>query len=71
MKSWRCTVINSVEFPRCPRELLRVLMRSLHDVRDMDAYRADHVCLSIRMIQLKNHWTDLDEIWYGRYTIGD
>jgi hypothetical protein len=23
------------------------------------------------MIQLENRWTDLDEIWYGRYAIGD
>jgi hypothetical protein len=23
------------------------------------------------MIQLDNRWTDLDEIWYGRYAIGD
>jgi hypothetical protein len=23
------------------------------------------------MIQLENRWTDLDEIWYGRYTTED
>jgi hypothetical protein len=46
-------------------------MHSLHDVHEMNAYRAGHVCLSVRMIQLENHWTDLDEIWYGRYAIGD
>jgi hypothetical protein len=23
------------------------------------------------MIQLENCWTDLDEIWSGRYAIGD
>jgi hypothetical protein len=23
------------------------------------------------MIQLENRWTDLDEIWYGRYVIED
>jgi hypothetical protein len=34
------------------------------------AYTADQVCLSVRMIQLENRWTDLDEIWYGRYAIG-
>jgi hypothetical protein len=44
-------------------------MRSLHDVHQMNAYMADHVCLSVRMIQLENRWTDLDEIWYGRYAI--
>jgi hypothetical protein len=23
------------------------------------------------MIQLENRWTDLDEIWYGPYAIGE
>jgi hypothetical protein len=32
--------------------------------------RADHVCLSVRIIQLKNYWTDFDESWYRRYNIG-
>jgi hypothetical protein len=27
--------------------------------------------MSVCMIQLENCWTDLDEIWYGCYTIGD
>jgi hypothetical protein len=27
-------------------------------------------CLSLRMIQIENRWTDLDEIWYGLYAIG-
>jgi hypothetical protein len=45
-------------------------MRSLHDVREMNAYRANHVRLSIHMIQLENRWTDLCEIWYGSYVIG-
>jgi hypothetical protein len=26
--------------------------------------------LSLHMIQLKNHWTDLDEIYYGCYAVG-
>jgi hypothetical protein len=26
--------------------------------------------MSVRMIQLENRWTDLDEIWCGRYAIG-
>jgi hypothetical protein len=30
---------------------------------------ARHVCTSVRIIQLDNRWADLDEIWYGRYTI--
>jgi hypothetical protein len=25
--------------------------------------------VSVPMIQLENHWTNLDEIWYGRYAI--
>jgi hypothetical protein len=45
-------------------------MRSLHNVHEMNANRADHVCLSVRMIQLDNLWTDLDEIWNGYYAIG-
>jgi hypothetical protein len=28
------------------------------------------VLLPVRVIQLKNFWADLDEIWYGRYVIG-
>jgi hypothetical protein len=52
-----------------------IVMRSLHDVHEMNAYGAGYVCLfvrpSARMIQLRNRWTDLDEIWYGRHAIGD
>jgi hypothetical protein len=40
------------------------IMRSLHNVHEMNTYRAGHVCLSIRVIQLENRWTDLDEILY-------
>jgi hypothetical protein len=29
------------------------------------------VCLSICMIQLENHWMDLDEIWYRGCASGD
>jgi hypothetical protein len=47
---------------------------SLHDVYEMNAYRTDPVCLSVRpsvcMVQIKNTWTDLDEISCGRYAIG-
>jgi hypothetical protein len=42
-------------------------MRSLHDVHEMDAYTAGHVCLSARF----NRWTNLYEIRYGRYAIDD
>jgi hypothetical protein len=49
-----------------------LVMRSLHDVHEMVAYRASHICLSVfRMVQLENRWTDSDEIWYGLYAIGD
>jgi hypothetical protein len=46
-------------------------MSSLHDVHEMNEYKADHVCLSDRMIQLEKRWTNLDNILYGRYAIGD
>jgi hypothetical protein len=45
-------------------------MRSLYYVHEMNAYRVDLVCLSARVIQLDNRWTDLDGIWYGCYAIG-
>jgi hypothetical protein len=41
------------------------------NVHKMKAYRASHVCLSVRMIQLENRCTDLDEIWYGHYVTRD
>jgi hypothetical protein len=43
----------------------------LHDVHEMNAHKADHFYLSVRIIQLDNRWTDLDEIWYGRFAIRD
>jgi hypothetical protein len=52
-------------------------MRSLHVMHEINiyiyihAYRAGHVCPSVRMIHLENRWTDLDEIYYGHYDIGD
>jgi hypothetical protein len=46
-------------------------MSSLLDVHEMDAHMAGPVCLSVRMIKLESRWMDLDEIWYGRYAIGD
>jgi hypothetical protein len=49
------------------------IMRSLHDVHEMNAYRTDHVCLSVRLsvriIQLHNRWSNLDDICYGRNAI--
>jgi hypothetical protein len=45
-------------------------IRSLHNVHEINTHRAGNVCLSVRMIQLENRWTDLDENWYGRYAIG-
>jgi hypothetical protein len=48
-------------------------MHSLHDAHEMNTYKAGHVCLSdhlqVHMIQLENRWTDLDQIWYGRYAV--
>jgi hypothetical protein len=48
-----------------------IFMRSLHDVHEMNAGLVMSVCLSIRMIQLESSWTNLDEMWYGCYAIGD
>jgi hypothetical protein len=28
------------------------------------------LAMSVRLIQIQNGWTDLDEIWYGRYAFG-
>jgi hypothetical protein len=36
----------------------------------MNAYRADHVCPPVRMIQLENLWMDFDDICHGCYAIG-
>jgi hypothetical protein len=48
----------------------RGIMSSWHDVQEMNAYRAGHVCLSIRrsvgVIQLENHSTDLDDLDFVR-----
>jgi hypothetical protein len=49
-------------------------MLSLYKVHVMKAERAGQSCLTVRlpvrMIQLENRWTDLDEIWYELYTTG-
>jgi hypothetical protein len=52
-------------------------MRSLHEVHVENALWAGRVslpilssvCLSVRMIQLENHWTDQDAIPYGSCAI--
>jgi hypothetical protein len=46
------------------------IMRPFHDVHEMNAYRAGHVCLPVGMIQFKKCWTDFDEISYRRYAFG-
>jgi hypothetical protein len=47
-------------------------MRYLHDVHKISTYKSIlSVYQSVHMIQLENSWTDLDEIWHGRYAIGD
>jgi hypothetical protein len=45
---------------------LLFILRSSHNVNEMNAYWADRVCL----IQLGNRWTYLDDIWYRRHDIG-
>jgi len=49
-----------------------LIMHFLHDVHEMNACRSAMsvrpcIRISVLMIQLKNHWTDLDEIWYERF----
>jgi hypothetical protein len=46
---------------------ISLFMRSLHDGHEVNAFR---VSVSVRMIQLENSLTDLDEILYGRYPLG-
>jgi hypothetical protein len=46
-------------------------MNYLHDAHEMNAYRADNVCLSVRTIQLKKLWSVLDEIQYEYYATGN
>jgi hypothetical protein len=51
-------------------ECLNFVTRSLLDVHEISAGRADHVCLSASTVELENRWTDFDEIWSGGYPIG-
>jgi hypothetical protein len=55
----------------CIAYRMLLVMRSLHDMHEMNAFWAGQVCLSVHMIQLEHRWTELDEIWYGRYATGD
>jgi hypothetical protein len=48
--------------PEFRKTTLQLFIRSLHEVHAANAYKADHVWLSVRMIQLESLWTDLDEI---------
>jgi hypothetical protein len=41
-----------------------IIMRSLHGMHM-------GLVMSVCMIQLENCWTDLDQIWYGCYAIGE
>jgi hypothetical protein len=52
------------------RLTFEIIMQYLHDVHKMNAFWADRVCLSVRMFELENRWTDFDGIWYGRYATG-
>jgi hypothetical protein len=56
----------------CTRYYIHILliMHYFHDVHEINAYRADLICLSespVCMIQFESSWMDLDEIWYGHY----
>jgi hypothetical protein len=43
----------------------RTIMRSLHDVHEMNAYMADCIWLSTFL-----NFIDFYETWYGQYAIG-
>jgi hypothetical protein len=48
-----------------------VIICSLHNVHEMNVYRAGH-CLSVGLHDsTRDRWTDLDEIWYGHYATAD
>jgi hypothetical protein len=59
---WTHQAVKSFEYLQERSEHHGVIMRSLHDVCDMNAYSTGYVRLSVRMIQLENRWTDFDEI---------
>jgi hypothetical protein len=48
-----------------------VIMRSLHEVHEMNACRLIMSVCPSAVFQLENHWMDLDEIWYGGCAIGN
>jgi hypothetical protein len=48
-------------------QMLSVIMHSLHDVHGVNAYIADHICLSVVWLKKGNNF---DEIWYGHHAIG-
>jgi hypothetical protein len=48
-----------------------VVMRYSHDVHETNTCRADHVCLSVRTIQLEKWRVDFDEMRYGRNASAD
>jgi hypothetical protein len=41
----------------------------LHDMQEINTYRSGYVCLPLHKIQFENSYTDLDEIFYGRYIL--
>jgi hypothetical protein len=43
--------------------------RSLHDVPEVVSQRTGYLCLSVRMFQLQNRWTDSDAFRHGHYAI--
>jgi hypothetical protein len=47
-----------------------VLIRCSSRPSVSEEHLLDWSCLSVRLIQLENRWTDLDEIWYGSYATG-
>jgi hypothetical protein len=42
-------------------------MHYLHDVHEINADRAQHVCFFVRMIQFQNLWRTWVKFFYGHY----
>jgi hypothetical protein len=51
-----------------PWQITLVFAKSfLHYVHAVNLYKADHICLSVRLSQHENRSTDLDEMCCGRH----
>lgn len=53
------------------RDVLGYVGFAVRCLHEMNLFSADHVCLSVRVIQFEKRWTDLDDLSYERYAIGN